>query len=580
MIRRLLRQTDRRGRVRPPARLRLSSRLLGPAPLALLLGLALVCGLALAPSAGAAGSGLITGTVTDTSAAPIAGIEVCASEKGSESFFGLFGGCATTNAAGEYTLSGLTKGEYVVEFLSPAESGLDYVTQYYRNRSSYSEAEAVTVREGETTKEIDAELQEGGRISGRVTDATTRAPLAGILVCALSRPSGAGAEELEVGGCAQTGAGGEYTILALAAGEYTVGFTSALSRQLNYVTQYYSGASAPAEARLVRVTLKNTTPDIDAALAEAGWITGTVTAAANGAGLEGVLVCALTVSGASLVTCEATEPGGTYTLHMLPAGEYKVSFRGPTRYLKQYYNDRYTLAEAQAVPVAAAVVTPAINAALELGPPAPPKNTAAPTISGTLTAGSALSCATGAWSGAPAPQFSYAWLRDGAAIPGAGTSGYLVQRIDEGHTIACQVTASNALGTLSATSLALGIELAPPPPPVPHLSLAAAKLRVARNSVVVRLTCSDAAPCAGTAALTVQVLVRSRRGRRTVSRRQTLVLAKGSFSLKAGQTASVALRLTALGRQRLAHAQRHPLAAHLALSVKGARATAALVRVS
>jgi hypothetical protein len=59
------------------------------------------------------------------------------------------------------------------------------------------------------------------------------------------------------------------------------------------------------------------------------------------------------------------------------------------------------------------------------------------------------------------------------------------------------------------------------------------------------------------------------RGKSALARRATLVLAAGSFSLTEGKDGCILLRLTPAGRQKLAHARHHPIAAKLILSVKG-----------
>jgi hypothetical protein len=66
-------------------------------------------------------------------------------------------------------------------------------------------------------------------------------------------------------------------------------------------------------------------------------------------------------------------------------------------------------------------------------------------------------------------------------------------------------------------------------------------------------------------------VVKRHKGRRTITRKQTLILGKGSFSVAAGKDTTVTLRLTPIGRQRLKHVKRHPLRAKLVLSVAGAR---------
>ena len=87
-----------------------------------------------------------------------------------------------------------------------------------------------------------------------------------------------------------------------------------------------------------------------------------------------------------------------------------------------------------------------------------PKNTAAPTISGTAQEGSSLTVAPGSWSGTPAPGFSYQWERcigtggGCAAISGATGTSYGLTSTDVAHTILVQVTAKNANGTSVANT--------------------------------------------------------------------------------------------------------------------------------
>jgi hypothetical protein len=90
--------------------------------------------------------------------------------------------------------------------------------------------------------------------------------------------------------------------------------------------------------------------------------------------------------------------------------------------------------------------------------PVPPVNTALPWVSGKAIRGQALSCEPGSWLGTPAPvSFSYQWLRDGMSIALATQPSYVVQTVDEGHTLSCEVTASNIAGHQSAVSVGLVI---------------------------------------------------------------------------------------------------------------------------
>jgi hypothetical protein len=91
-----------------------------------------------------------------------------------------------------------------------------------------------------------------------------------------------------------------------------------------------------------------------------------------------------------------------------------------------------------------------------------PTNSAPPAISGTVAVGQKLSCSAGTWTGSPS-SFSYQWSRERQAIAGATGASYTVQEIDQGHTLACTVTASNG-ATAIATSAGVSV---PPPVPTP-----------------------------------------------------------------------------------------------------------------
>jgi hypothetical protein len=75
----------------------------------------------------------------------------------------------------------------------------------------------------------------------------------------------------------------------------------------------------------------------------------------------------------------------------------------------------------------------------------PPASTSRPAISGTAKAGKQLSCSEGSWTHDPT-RFAYQWSYDGTPIQGATRGTYTVQSIDDGLTITCTVTASNAGG--------------------------------------------------------------------------------------------------------------------------------------
>jgi len=311
-----------------------------------------------------AAGGEIKGTVTSAaSKAGVEDIEVCA--WGIEE--GEYGGCALTGTAGEYTIEGLSTGDYTVQFSSAYESGLNYLPQYYNGKPRFAEAEPVPVTAGSTTPKIDAAMAAGGQISGTVTAASSKAALKGVEVCA--QPTGE--RPSETSGCAETDAGGEYTLSGLATGEYVVEFSGPYDSSVEYAEQYYEGKSSYSEADPVVVTAGAAKTDIDAAMLAMGEITGTVTSASSNSPLAGIQVCPLTTYGGYGGQCTTSNAKGEYSISGLSTGEYKVDFSIPygsnLNYLPQYYNGKESESEAGSISVSIGSVTSEIDAAMQTG---------------------------------------------------------------------------------------------------------------------------------------------------------------------------------------------------------------------
>jgi uncharacterized repeat protein (TIGR01451 family) len=106
--------------------------------------------------------------------------------------------------------------------------------------------------------------------------------------------------------------------------------------------------------------------------------------------------------------------------------------------------------------VGADVSVPSATTAVVVGAPA---NSVSPSISGSASAGQTLSAAPGTWTGNPAPSFSYAWQDcpddsgNGCTTVQSGASNqYAIQGSDQGSLVRVVVTASNGVGTVTATS--------------------------------------------------------------------------------------------------------------------------------
>jgi hypothetical protein len=462
--------------------------------------------------------------VTDAATqAGIEGLQVCAGLRSE-----VFGGyCARTGQNGEYTLSEVPAGSYDVEFFAPlqgggpghSESNLDYAPQYYDGRGTPAEAEEVTVTTAETTGGIDAAMQPGGKIMGVVSDAVTHDPIAGIEACAY-RPL---IVEYPPSRCGVTNADGEYAIDPLVSGEYMVVFAALSDGSFDYARQYYDDQPFFEQANMVPVTVGETTSGIDAAMQSGGDITGRVTVAATESPLMNAEVCAFSLAALSVgdetpERCVQTNANGEYTLPQLATGQDIVEFYDQfgVGFVRQYYDGKSSRAEATPLSVTPGVTITGVDAVLH----AVGEETLKP----------------------PSPT---------------------------------ETTLSTNLASVT-----------PPLPKTPIAAIMASKLVVSGGSAPVRVACSQAA-CQGSIELVVQAGARRGEGRRhqdksalARNRRDvetTLVLATGSFSLAEGRDGAVLLRLTAVGKQRLAHARHHPIAAKLIVSVKGGKATSVSV---
>ncbi len=309
----------------------------------------------------AAAVGQISGTVTSASAhTPLTGIEACAYSRTS---WQPIRGCAITDASGGFSIDRLAVGSYTLRFHPAHNSGLNYAPVFYGQVALSAESPAVTVSAGSTTTSIDAELQDGGEISGTVTD-VTHAPLEGVSVCT-EQVSG-----IESGPCAKTNGSGQYLVDGLSSGNYNVAFsTEWQGADSDYLGQYFNGKALREEETPVSVVAGAVTGGVDAELAAGGQIAGTVVGAATGASAPGIYVCAERNGNAE--RCKQTDTAGHYLVSGVTGGSRYVSFtRFPENrgdYLSQLYPGQVTIASAIPVPVTAGSVTAGIDAHLLTG---------------------------------------------------------------------------------------------------------------------------------------------------------------------------------------------------------------------
>jgi hypothetical protein len=355
------------------------------APVALAVLAALGC--AAAPNALAV-TGSISGTVTGApSHTGVAGVEVCVARIVNEGEIPAEHNehCVFTDSNGAYEIGPLEEGTYL-PLAWPRVKGQNYLPQYY-DADGVWPSDSVTVGNDPTTG-IDIELPEGGSVRGRVTEELGGTPLAGVMVCA-----GRGFHDGEPS-CTPTDADGRYEILGLWTDTYTLQFDPEHSG-LRYFGEYYDdqivGNGYPPTA--ISVSAGSVTTGLDAALKPAAEIRGVVTAAATGAPLSEILVCAAPTrtffvesSFDDEARCTRTSGSGTYSISRLEGGQYRVLFSLELRdfihyfpplepeddgYPTRYWNEEDILWNGDVLTLTAPTLVTGIDARLGPFPPAP-----------------------------------------------------------------------------------------------------------------------------------------------------------------------------------------------------------------
>jgi hypothetical protein len=116
--------------------------------------------------------------------------------------------------------------------------------------------------------------------------------------------------------------------------------------------------------------------------------------------------------------------------------------------------------DAEGAPTAAFRVTLTLRDAAE--PTVAPALVGAPALLGAGLVGQPITLDPGIWSGVPAPELEYIWLRDGVEIPGATDPVYLPGVAEDGALLGARVTARNSAGLASAETATLRVtEIAP-----------------------------------------------------------------------------------------------------------------------
>lgn len=256
--------------------------------------------------------GVISGTVTNASKAPLKGICVNIFT-GSGNLGGIFVGFVeniATNAAGHYTIRGLSPGAYHVQFSLGCGNNGNYLSANYPG--------LVKVTYGQNKAGINVQLPTGSTLSGIVTSASTTGALRGICVEVSGANNNNYYDQVKT-----TSAAGTYKVDQLSPGTYYAEFSGGCGNSGSYAPQAYDNTNLFLP-QLIKVTAAGQViTGIDAAMQPGATITGTVRGPRSQL-LSGICVFANNAeNGISGVTSSAN---GRYSIPNLQPGQYGVFF--------------------------------------------------------------------------------------------------------------------------------------------------------------------------------------------------------------------------------------------------------------
>jgi hypothetical protein len=253
--------------------------------------------------------GVISGTVTDASNKVLPGI--CVAAVPNSQFVPASGFPFTsTNAAGQYSIAGLSAGKYQVQFSLGCGNNGNYISANYPS--------LVAVNYGQVAAGINVQLPTGTTLSGVVTSAASGQPKAGICVQVTGDQNTNFFNPPEV-----TKADGSYTFDQMPPGTYFAQFSGGCGNAGSFAPQAYNNTSIFTPQPIIVSKPAETITGINAAMQPGATLSGTVLGS-GGSKLTGM--CVFASFPGFFGGFEANSFNGRFWMPNLLPGDYQVSF--------------------------------------------------------------------------------------------------------------------------------------------------------------------------------------------------------------------------------------------------------------
>lgn len=325
-----------------------------------------------------------------------------------------------TNAAGAYTLEGLTAGSYRIQ---ASDNQIDeYEWEYYKDTQDSAAATLVPAAKDQAVTGInmslaavEAEALTGVDITGTVVDETGK-PVIGTWVKAESTP--ADVDDVQELQGDYTNRQGVYTLDEIdgvpddAVKVYAYGFGPREEDAFGVDGAYFGNTDSRETATPVATSSLPRT-GVNIALVTDGGISGKVTSEAGG-----VLKSAYAVvhdEDGDDAGYASVKSDGTYKFNTLEPGTYTVSFMAD-EHLGEFWNNTVRSLATKVTVTSAKMVT-GIDAVLTKSLVAVER----PTIAGEPLVGSTLTADKGTWNRMAGATYGYEWLADGAVVASGPT---------------------------------------------------------------------------------------------------------------------------------------------------------------